>query len=160
MKKLTEMQQKFAEGKAAGLGNRDAAIAAGYATNSADVTAAKLLARADIKAEVQRMKKVVAKSPKVGFGVPEPDADDDKGIPARFGSSLELMQHCYNNPKLPLGLRFEAAKQALPYEHGKVGEKGKKQTAKERADEISNGGQRGRTPLAPPGSNVVAMRKG
>jgi phage terminase small subunit len=56
-----------------------------------------------------------------------------------YGSSLELMQHSYNNPLLPPGLRFEAAKQALPYEHGRIGEKGKKEDKKDRAKDVAKG---------------------
>lgn len=49
MKDLNAQQHKFVGGLALGLSGRDAAIAAGYAANSAAVTASKLLAKPEVK---------------------------------------------------------------------------------------------------------------
>ena len=53
MKQLTEKQQAFIANKSAGVPNREAAIAAGYSPTAADVTAAKLLQRPEIKAAIK-----------------------------------------------------------------------------------------------------------
>ena len=51
------------------------------------------------------------------------------------------MQAAYNDTTLPLGVRLEAAKQSLPYEHAKQGEVGKKQAKKDNADVIAKAGR-------------------
>ena len=70
-------------------------------------------------------------------GTPAGKEDEAPLMKPKYETSLHLLQDLYNNPKAPPGLRFEAAKQALPYEHAKLGEQGKKAAAKEKAKEIA-----------------------
>lgn len=125
MKQLTEKQQAFVANKSAGVPNREAAIAAGYAPNAADVTAAKLLRRADIKSAIK------AGSVKVTTAATHT-------MPSKhYTDSLKFMVDAMNNPQLPVAMRFEAAKALLPYQHARLGEKGKKESAKDRAQAIA-----------------------
>lgn len=126
--KLTDKQQAFAANKAAGLKNRDAAIAAGFAPNNADVQAAALLRRADIKAAIE-----AAKKQKKPAGVTKTDTMSKN----HYGDSMEFLMDAMNHAHLPFALRFDAAKALLPYQHARIGEQGKKEKAKERAEVLS-----------------------
>ena len=53
-------------------------------------------------------------------------------------NSLEFLRSIYKNPRLERKVRIEAAKAALPYEFGKVGEKGIKQGREDDANDISD----------------------
>jgi phage terminase small subunit len=143
--KLTPKQAAFVANKAEGLNNRAAAEAAGYSTASAHVRSSELMRRPDIKAAI----KAAAKSQGVTI------KDDPKAAPSRmrpkYASSLALLQHTYNNPDMPESVRMRAAEQALPYEHARIGEQGKKEKAKERAKEIAGGSKREKfAPKVPP----------
>ncbi len=131
MSNLTDKQRAFIQAKVDGVPNREAALLAGFAEGGADATASRLMKRADVQKAIKAGKKA--------DGV---DTRDDKPLMLpKYGSSLELLQHLYNNPKAPAGLRFEAAKQALPYEHAKLGEQGKKAAAKETAKGKASAGK-------------------
>lgn len=141
MKKLTDKQQAFATNKAAGLTHREAAIAAGYAINSAAVAATQLMARTDIKAAIKAAKKTV------GF---DADSKGDDAIDAKnampkasYSDPISFLEDVMNHKLLPLAMRADAAKQLLPYKHARIGEAGKKQNATDRAKEIANGGKKG-----------------
>lgn len=106
MTKLTQKQQKFVEAKAHGLGNTQAATVAGYAANSAAVTAAQLTKRPEIVKAIAELRQKMGK--------PEQEQapkrkGDSESMQRTFGSSLELMQAAYNDTDLPFGVRFEAA---------------------------------------------------
>lgn len=141
---LTTKQQAFVSHKLAGMPNAKSAIAAGYAPANADVNAAKLMSHPKIKAALRAGKRAPAAA--------APAADEDVtpfGLRTDYKSALELFQDAYNNPHIPIGLRIDAAKSALPYESAKIGDQGKKANAKERAQEIA---------AAPSGSTVTPFR--
>lgn len=135
MKQLTEKQRAFVANKSAGVPNREAAIAAGYAPNAADVTAAKLLRRPEIKAAIKADGVKVATS-------------DMHAMPRKcYTDSMQYMEDTMNHAQLPFAMRFEAAKALLPYQHARLGEKGKKESAKDRAQAIA-----GKPKFAPKGA--------
>lgn len=141
--KLTPKQRLFVNAKAEGATNRDAAMLAGYSATAANTRASELMRRPEIKAAIKKAGGVVTKP-----------ANESRMLP-RYGSSLDLLQHTYNNPLMPDAMRIRAAEQALPYEHAKVGELGKKAKAKDAAEKIVSG-QRGKfTPKAAPGLHLV-----
>ena len=166
MPKFTDKQQAFIDGKAAGLKNAAAATAAGYASTSAAVTASQLLARDDIKKAVAAAKKKLRSA-----GVSIPAAKEDEDIPdrnkmpkARYDDAKEFLLDAMNHLMLPIAVRGDYAKALLPYQHGRVGETGKKQSQKERAKEITEGGGKAGAkpkyaPKSAPGGNVVAIRR-
>ena len=139
------MQQQFAINKATGMKNREAAIAAGYSATSADVQAAQLMRREDIKAAIKAERKRLRANPD------EPPADWDgdgagesaKGTPKMprkaYADAKEFLLDAMNHEALPIAARAEYAKALLPYQHGKVGDVGKKQNAKDRAAAVAKG---------------------
>lgn len=56
----------------------------------------------------------------------------------RYSTPLDLMLDVMNNPDAPKSLRYQAAKDALPYCHPRK-EGGKKDEAKERAKKAAGG---------------------
>lgn len=138
MNKMTKKQQNFIANKIAGMTNRDAAIAAGYAVGSARVAADKLMKVPAVRSAIQAGTGSAGKEPAANWMKPA------------YGSSLELMRDTYNNPKAPMGVRFDAAKQALPYEHARVGEVGKKQAKQARAEAAAGKRGPGRPPKFAP----------
>lgn len=135
MSNLTEKQVKFVQGMASGMKQVQAALVAGYSPASAKAQSSQLMARADIKAAIRAAKKAQGKK--------EPEGTDNDERTAwlkdRYDSPLDLLEDVYNNPRIPFALRFESAKQAMPYRHGRVGEAGKKEKKQERASEIAGG---------------------
>lgn len=146
--KLTDKQRAFVANKAAGMPHRAAAIEAGYAENAAEVTAAKLVKRKDIKDAIAAARKALG-------------ATEEKDTPRlrdNYSSSLELLRDVYNNPRMSDSVRIDAAFKALPYEHARIGESGKKAKAKERAGEVMN--QRSKyTPISSPPHLTVVKSK-
>lgn len=53
-------------------------------------------------------------------------------------NSLDFLKAVYKDPRRKLADRIAAAKAALPFEHGKVGEKGVKQSREDEASDISD----------------------
>lgn len=137
---LTEKQQKFAINKAAGVKNREAAIAAGYAANNADVQAARMMQREDIKAAIKSAKAVGARPEGVAIADPMPRK--------RYADPMTFLEDVMNHVQMPIALRVDAAKQLLPYKHARVGELGKKEKAKDRAEALTRKSRFG--PSAPP----------
>lgn len=128
---LTEKQLAFAQAKAAGATHKDAATQAGYASASAAVTATKLMAREDVRAEIDRLRN--------GAGeVPLEDAVDSWQMKDSYDSPLALLEDLYNNPKAPKSLRYQAAKDALPYCHARK-EGGKKEEAAKESKKAAAG---------------------
>lgn len=145
MSQLTEKQRAFVVNKVAGVANRDAAIAAGYAVAGAAVAADKLMRNPAIRSAIKAATKDQANA-----------APADKlTMPRdRYDDPLSFLQDVMNHASLPIAMRADAAKQLLPYQHARLGEKGKKEAKKEGAREASRSGKFS-TPKAPPTLRVV-----
>lgn len=114
--------------KAAGVKNREAAIAAGYAANNADVQAARMMQREDIKAAIKAAKAAGAK----------PQGVDTDAMPRKhYGDPMTFLEDVMNGARFTVALRVDAAKQLLPYKHARMGELGKKAKAKDRAEVLT-----------------------
>lgn len=134
---LNDTQRKFVEATLRGAGPKEAAIAAGLSPDTAGPAGARMRKHA----------KVIAALEAVGFATPgappavrapappppaaeaEPEVDD---LPITT-DSVEFYEAVLANPKIPLSKRMDAAKNLLPYQHAKIGEKGKKATKAEGA---------------------------
>lgn len=141
MKTLTKRQAAFVDNKIAGLNNRAAAIAAGYSSAGADTRGSELMRRPDIRGAIAK----ATKGKLASVDIPEPS----RMLP-KYATSLALLQHVYNCPAMPDSVRMRAAEQALPYEHGRIGEKGKKEQANDRAKELAGTKRAKFAPKEPP----------
>ena len=132
--------QKYAEGRAAGMDPNTAAAHAGYAPGAGiRVVASRLEARTDVKAEIKRLKRdgvevdTTVEEPKAGRG--EWDMKD------KYASPLDLLEDVMNNPNAPKSLRYQAAKDSLPYRPARVAEAGKKEKKEDLARQKSGAGR-------------------
>ena len=143
---LTEKMKKFARAIVDGATNKEAAISAGYAEKTASQQGSKLKNDSEIIVYIEKLKaekegrSLTPEKPKVkpaNSGEYDNPLNDDnyaKDDPLQF--LIDVM-----NNSDDMFLRFNAAKAALPYVHGKVADKGKKETAQEKAKEGASSGK-------------------
>lgn len=139
---LNPTDEKFVAAIVRGLNQTEAAIAAGLSEKSAQAAGARL----------RKKKSVVDALAAIGFSTPgapitipttkiqepEPEEVADIGLP-KTEDSLEFLEAVVANPNIPLGRRLEAAKTLLPFQHAKIGEKGKKETKADGAKQTAGG---------------------
>lgn len=118
---LTKNQRQFVTNKSAGVPNLEAAEAAGYSVRSADVTAGKLMMRPDIQAAIKAA---------ASEGI---TTNNDPMPHKHYADPMHFLEDGMNQAKMPLAMRVDTARQLLPYKHARMGEVGKKASAKERA---------------------------
>lgn len=145
---LSEKMKKFAQAIVDGLSNKEAAISAGYAEKTASQAGSKLRKDPEIIVHIEKLKadkegrSLTSEKPKVKTANtyeddnPLDDEDYAKDDPLQF--LIDVM-----NKSDDMFLRFNAAKAALPYVHGKVAEKGKKETKADEAKKATQGGKFG-----------------
>lgn len=148
---LTEKMEKFALAIVDGKTNKEAAISAGYAEKTASAAGARLAKDPEIIVYIEMLKaqkegrSLTSDSPKVKPKDTTENSGEDENPIEEFQFEgddpldflIKVMN--FNGNKLPL--RMQAAIAALPYKHGKVAEKGKKQTKAETAREGSKSGK-------------------
>lgn len=132
---LRGKMQAYAEARAAGLAPKDAAAHAGYEMGGVAVTVSRMESRADVQSEIKRLKR----SSKRGDSTDSPEVERGKwAMRDHYSNPLDLMLDVMNNPQAPTSVRYQAAKDALPYCHPRK-EGGKKDEAKERAKKAAGG---------------------
>ncbi|MHA3054833.1 terminase small subunit [Acinetobacter sp. ANC 4633] len=150
---INEKMKKFAHAIVDGASNKDAAISAGYPEKTAAQQGSKLKKHHEIIVLIEKLKAdkegrsltktEVKKVKEVNSSNTEQDLDAPPDDPYSQDDPLEFLIDVMNNAGNDMFLRFNAAKAALPYIHGKVAEKGKKQTKEEEAKKASNSGKFG-----------------
>ena len=143
---LTEKMKKFARAIVDGATNKEAAISAGYEEKTASQQGSKLRNNSEIIVYIEKLKAekegrtLTSEKPKVKtensgeYDNPLSDDDYAKDDPLQF--LIDVM-----NKSDDMFMRVNAAKAALPYVHGKVADKGKKQTREEEAKKGASTGK-------------------
>lgn len=146
---LTEQMKKFAHAKlktgedGRQVSNKQAAILAGYSEKSAGAKGSQLMQNPEVKAYLDSLLKQGGEGAEAFESMPLGEA----AIMAELAqlesvdSSLEFLKLIYKNPRLKLADRLFAAKAALPFEHGKVGEMGIKGGRDAAAGEVAKKGK-------------------
>lgn len=144
---LTEKMKKFARAIVDGATNKEAAISAGYEEKTASQQGSKLKNNSEIIVYIEKLKaekegrSLTSDEPKVK---PENSGEDDNPLdnfsfdgddPLEFLIAVMLS----DGNKMPL--RMQAAIAALPYKHGKVAAKGKKETKEDAAKAATKSGK-------------------
>ena len=138
---LNEAQRKFVEATVRGATPKEAAITAGLSENTARNAGARMRKHPKVVAALEAIgfatpgAPLTVKAPAPADGQPEekePEEVANIGLP-QTEDSLEFLEAVVANPNIPLGRRLEAAKTLLPFQHAKIGEKGKKATKAEGA---------------------------
>lgn len=137
---LDARQLAFCRAVVDGMQKQGAAIHAGYSPRTASSIASQQLRKKPIKDEIARLR--AERDARV-------EEDDERKLKDHYDSSLDLLRDVYNNAKLPFSVRYKAAADALPYEHGKVGPKGKKGDLKDEAAKIGGNASKFATPMRP-----------
>lgn len=133
---LKGKMQAYAEARAQGLRPLDAGAMAGYSGSGMKVSLTRIEARADVQAEIKRLKrggKPVDKGEELGE-----DVSEKWSLKDRYANPLEMALDVMNNPKAPKSIRYQAMKDALPYCHARK-EGGKKEEVKDRATKATKG---------------------
>lgn len=144
---LDPTRQKFVESTLRGNGPKQAAIDAGLSEKTA----------ASAGSRLRKDHKVVATLAAIGFATPgvtdappkprtaaaqehgEESEDDPLADLPQTTDSKEFLEAVQSNPNVQLSKRMEAARQLLPYQHARVGEKGKKESKQDSAADTRGG---------------------
>ena len=143
---LTEQMKKFAHAKlktgedGRQLSNKQAAIEAGYSEKSAGSKGSQLAQNPEVITYLDGLLKsggegagAVFESMPLGEAAIQADIKEMESVT----NSLEFLRSIYKNSRLEQKVRIEAAKAALPYEFGKVGEMGVQQGRENAAGDVS-----------------------
>ena len=140
---LNPTDEKFLQATLRGATPEEAAIAAGLSAKTARVAGARLRKKPTI---VGALAVIGIGTPGVQVQAPAPTApapeDEDPELEnplPETTDSIEFLEAVVAHPKMPLGRRIEAAKTLLPFQHAKIGEKGKKETKADGAKELAEG---------------------
>lgn len=133
---LTQRKKAFAQARFQGKKKEEAAVLAGYSERSAAAKGCQLENDPDVVAYLASLNSQ-------GGGGLDATPLGEAAIQAEFramenvSNSLEFLKTIYKNPRIDRKIRIEAAKAALPYEFGKVGEDGVKKVRDNEADQVS-----------------------
>jgi phage terminase small subunit len=136
---LTQKKKAFAQAKHDGADNRQAALFAGYSQESASQAGSRLAKDSDVISHIEQLANVKAQPKNVKAALPEQTAATEvKRAAFACEDPMDKLMEYMNcgDPEV----EFEAAKVLMPYKHGKVAEKGKKET---KADEAKNAAKSG-----------------
>ena len=124
--------QRYAEGRASGMDPQTAGAHAGYAPGAGlAVAVSRIEARQDVKKEIKRLIKEGVEIDTES--APESEEKRKWEMKPRYDSPLDLLEDVMNNPNAPKSLRYQSAKDSLPYRHARVAEPGKKEKKEEAA---------------------------
>ena len=146
---LTPKQQAFVNAVREGASNKNAAIAAGYAVDSASVAGSRLAKHPDVMAALAASgvnKIVKARSPR---SAPADDAGEafeetteagfDLAQALRHGDPKDFLLAVMNDFGSEAKLRVDAAKALMPFMHQRKGDAGKKQEKQDAAKQAGTG---------------------
>ncbi|HAV4463443.1 TPA: terminase small subunit [Acinetobacter baumannii] len=137
---LTEKKKAFALAKRNGKDNKEAAILAGCPEKTASAAGARLAKDPDVIAYLERLEKATPEQV-VKHDVKPLTTNTTIQAAKNLADPLAFLESVYSDPVEDMALRVRAAQAALPYVHGKVAEKGKKETKAETAREGSKSGK-------------------
>jgi phage terminase small subunit len=139
---LNPTDEKFLAATLRGATPEEAAIAAGLSEKTARVAGARLRKKPAIVEALAAIGIATTGAPTAGPKVthrePEPEDETIDDLPVTT-DSVEFYEAVLSNPKIPLSKRMDAAKNLLPYQHAKIGEKGKKETKADGAKQVAAG---------------------
>lgn len=158
---MLDNRRVFAEWVARGVPHAEAAHRAGYEPSTCPRTARSLMRDREVLDHIARCK-LLASQEATTHTLPlpsDPPPDDSELrdpliIPGSNGDSLAFLIAIMDNPRIDLTRRMDAAKTLVPFQHGKIGDAGKKKTQLKEAQVVA--GQGGAySPQSPPALRAV-----
>ena len=155
---LTAKGKAFAQAVADGMSNKDAAISAGYSEKTAAQQGSKLAKLPEVIAYIEKLtsaKKLTSTKPKQNANVQVVKVEKMESGPEQVHGQfvgrdeiaisshedpLEYLKSVWMDKGQDEELRVACAKAALPYVHGKVADKGKKETKTDEAKAAARAG--------------------
>ena len=137
---LTEKKKAFALAKRKGKDNKEAAILAGCPEKTASAAGARLAKDPDVIAYLERLEKATPEQV-VKHDINPLTTNTTIESAKNLADPLAFLESVYSDPVEDMALRVRAAQAALPYVHGKVAEKGKKETKADEAKQATNSGK-------------------
>lgn len=162
---LTAKSKAFAQAVVDGMSNKDAAISAGYSEKTAMQQGSKLAKLPEVITYIAKLKadkkltstdeKLTSSKPKSSSSVQVVKVEKIESGPEQAHGQfvgrdeisrgakddpLEYLKSVWTDEGEDPKLRLDAAKAAMPYIHGKVAEKGKKETKADEAKAAAKGG--------------------
>ena len=137
---LTAKKKAFAQAKHDGANNKEAAIFAGCSPETASQAGSRMAKDPDVIAHLERLANV--KDINIDVKPDQKPIITKKDIETASSRAdpLKFLEEIWTDPVEDLKLRMDAAKAALPYFHGKVAEKGKKESQADDAKAAATGG--------------------
>ncbi|WP_291349439.1 MULTISPECIES: terminase small subunit [unclassified Acinetobacter] len=139
---LTEKKKAFALAKRNGKDNKEAAILAGCPEKTASAAGARLAKDQDVIAYLERLDEATPEQA-VKHEVKPLTTFTTIATSKNLSDPLEFLESVFSDPVEDMALRVRAAQAALPYVHGKVAEKGKKETKEDAAKAATKSGKFG-----------------
>lgn len=137
---LTEKKKAFALEKRNGKDNKEAAILAGCPEKTASAAGARLAKDPDVIAYLERLEEAATEQV-VKHDIKPLTTNTTIESAKNLADPLAFLESVYSDPVEDMALRVRAAQAALPYVHGKVAEKGKKETKAEAARDGAKSGK-------------------
>ncbi|PIT18278.1 terminase small subunit [Snodgrassella alvi] len=141
---LNDKQELFALNVAAGINQTEACVNAGYSRNGAAAAACRLMKNQAVLARIEELKKQQNRLNKNINKIVNNDINTDvnpvKSASPPSDDPLQFLVMVMNDDSWPHKLRIDAAKTLMPYKHGRIGETGKKEAARDVAIEKSRAG--------------------
>jgi len=148
MSKFTVKQQLFIDHKAMGYSNAKAMVAAGYSEKGAAQAGSLLAQRADVQKAIKKAKSARNSKAEIETAVRGKPVDKDMGMPRKkYTDPMQFLTDLMNHEGMPMLMRKDAAKDLMAYTHARIGEKGKKESAKDEAHKIARG-EKGKSKFA------------
>ena len=140
---LTAKKKAFAQAKHDGANNKEAAIFAGCSPETASQAGSRMAKDSDVIAQIERLKCVKGVNNDVKPNPKPIVTKNDISTASERPDPLKFLEEIWTDPVEDMKMRMDAAKAALPYFHGKVADKGKKETKTEDAKKAAQSGKFG-----------------
>lgn len=144
---LNDKQELFALNVAAGINQTEACVNAGYSRNGAAAAACRLMKNQAVLTRIEELKNQQNRLNKNINKIVNNDVNTDvnpvnpvKSVSPPSDDPLQFLVMVMNDDSWPHKLRIDAAKTLMPYKHGRIGETGKKEAARDVAIEKSRAG--------------------
>ncbi len=148
---LTDKSKAFARAKLQGKNNKEAAMDAGYSASSASSKGSQLNKDPEVLAYIEKLTKVKAETGVDPTETLRDSPNSDIKTAASRSDPLAFLLSIMDDSAEDTDTRVNAAKAALPYCHGKIGEVGKKESRQQEAGRIAGGQAKSKfQTMAPP----------